>query len=65
MPEINGRDFVNQVNTLYPDIKTLFMSGYTSDVVIRHGILEKGVRYIQKPFSITDLGTKVRKAIEE
>jgi PAS domain S-box-containing protein len=65
MPEMNGRDFTTQVNSLYPDIKTLFMSGYTSDVIVRHGILEKGVHYIQKPFSITDLGIKVRKALYE
>ncbi len=65
MPEMNGRDFANQVNGLYPEIKTLFMSGYTSDVIVRHGILEEGVRYIQKPFSIKDLAIKVRKVIEE
>ena len=65
MPEMNGRDFSFQVNSLYPDVKTLFMSGYTSDVIVRHGILEKGVRYIQKPFSIRDLAIKVRKAVEE
>ncbi len=65
MPEMNGRDFAAQVNSLYPDIKTLFMSGYTSNVIVRHGILEKGVRYIQKPFSIRDLAIKVRKAVEE
>ena len=64
MPEMNGRDFAAQANTLYPDIKTLFMSGYTSDVIVRHGILEEGMRYIQKPFSIKDLAVKVRKVIE-
>ncbi|MFP4453895.1 MAG: PAS domain S-box protein, partial [Desulfobacterales bacterium] len=65
MPEMNGRDFTAQANTLYPDMKTLFMSGYTSDVIVRHGILEQGVRYIQKPFSIKDLAIKVREVIEE
>ncbi|MFO8112583.1 MAG: ATP-binding protein, partial [Desulfosalsimonadaceae bacterium] len=65
MPEMNGRDFTTQVNSLYPDMKTLFMSGYTADVIVRHGILEKGLRYIQKPFSLTDLAIKVRKAVEE
>ncbi|MDZ7831485.1 MAG: response regulator [Desulfobacterales bacterium] len=64
MPEINGRDFATQANSLYPDMKTLFMSGYTSNVIVRHGILEEGVRYIQKPFSITELAIKVRKAVE-
>jgi len=63
MPEMNGRDFSFQVNSLYPDVKTLFMSGYTSDVIVRHGILEKGVRYIQKPFSIKDLAMQVRRAV--
>ena len=64
MPEMNGRDFAAQFNMLYPDIKTLFMSGYTSDVIVRHGILEEGVHYIQKPFSIKDLAIKVRKAVD-
>lgn len=64
MPEMNGRDFTAQVNMLYPDMKTLFMSGYTSDVIVRHGILEEGVRYIQKPFAIKDLAVKVREVIE-
>ncbi|MCF8026264.1 MAG: PAS domain S-box protein [Desulfobacteraceae bacterium] len=65
MPERNGRDFANQVNSLYPGIKTLFMSGYTADAIVRQGILEDGVHYIQKPFSIKELAIKVRKAIEE
>ncbi|MCF8026327.1 MAG: PAS domain S-box protein [Desulfobacteraceae bacterium] len=65
MPEMNGRDFANQVNGLYPGIKTLFISGYTSDVIVCHGILEEGVHYIQKPFSIKDLAIKVREVIEE
>ena len=64
MPEMSGRNFSTQLNGLYPDIKTLFMSGYTSDVIVRHGILEEGMRYIQKPFSIKDLAVKVRKVIE-
>lgn len=36
--------------TLYPNTKTLFMSGYTADVIARQGVLEEGVRFIQKPF---------------
>ncbi|MGM0644083.1 MAG: PAS domain S-box protein [Thermodesulfobacteriota bacterium] len=64
MPEMNGLDFTTRVNTFYPDIKTLFMSGYTSDVIVRHGILAEGLHYIQKPFSMKDLAVKVRKMIE-
>ena len=51
MPEMNGLDLSKRLLTLYPDLKSLFMSGYTADVIARHGILNEGVRFIQKPFS--------------
>ncbi len=63
MPEMNGRDLSDQIHVLYPDIKTLFMSGYTSDVIVHRGVLEAGVNFIQKPFSIKGLAAKVREAL--
>jgi CheY-like chemotaxis protein len=64
MPEMNGRELANQLQALYPDLKTLFMSGYTSNVIAHRGVLEEGVRFIPKPFSIKDLAVKVREALD-
>ena len=65
MPEMNGLDLSKRLLTLYPDLKSLFMSGYTADVIARHGILNEGVRFIQKPFSRQDLAATVRKVLDE
>lgn len=64
MPEMNGRDLARSLMALYPDIKRLFMSGYTSDVTAQHGIIDEGICFIQKPFSIKDLTAKLREALE-
>ncbi len=63
MPEMNGRDLSEQMHQIYPEIKTLFMSGYTSEVIVRHGILDRQVQFIQKPFSRKDLGAKIREVL--
>jgi PAS domain S-box-containing protein len=64
MPEMNGRDLAKNLLSLYPGMKRLFMSGYTADVIAHHGVLDKGVNFIQKPFSGQELAAKVRKALE-
>ncbi|MBT8341012.1 MAG: PAS domain S-box protein [Desulfatitalea sp.] len=63
MPEMNGRDLADQLHTLYPELKILFMSGYTADVIAHRGVLDAGVNFIQKPFSNKDLAIKVHKAL--
>jgi PAS domain S-box-containing protein len=60
MPEMNGRDLAGQLIPLYPEIKILFMSGYTANVIAHHGVLDDGVAFIQKPFSMADMAEKVR-----
>jgi DNA-binding NtrC family response regulator len=60
MPEMNGRDLAEKLHSLYPDMKILFMSGYTSTVIAHRGVLGEGVNFIQKPFSFKSLGSKVR-----
>ncbi|RJP93632.1 MAG: response regulator [Desulfobacteraceae bacterium] len=65
MPEMNGRELARRINALYPEIKILFMSGYTADIIAHHGVLEDGVNFIQKPFSMRDLGVKIRAVLEE
>jgi DNA-binding NtrC family response regulator len=64
MPEMNGRDLTKNILTHYPNISCLFMSGYTADVIAHQGVLDEGVNFIQKPFSIKDLSVKVRGALE-
>jgi two-component system cell cycle sensor histidine kinase/response regulator CckA len=63
MPEMTGWDLCKQLLSLYPNLKRLFMSGYTADIIAHHGILEEGVCFIQKPFSLEDLSIKVREAL--
>jgi PAS domain S-box-containing protein len=60
MPGMNGRDLAKTVLASHPLLKCLFTSGYTADVIAHHGVLDKGVQFIQKPFSGNDLAAKVR-----
>ncbi|MEE9913699.1 MAG: response regulator [Deltaproteobacteria bacterium] len=65
MPEINGRELALRLQSLAPGIKILFMSGYTADVIARRGVLDEGVNFIQKPFSMKDLAVKVRDVLDD
>jgi two-component system, cell cycle sensor histidine kinase and response regulator CckA len=65
MPEMNGRELAKNILTIHPNLKRLFMSGYTANVIAHHGVLDKGVNFIQKPFSRDQLGSKVREALEQ
>jgi PAS domain S-box-containing protein len=63
MPEMNGWDLARQLGLIHPNLRCLFMSGYTADVIARHGLLEENVIFIQKPFSMKDLAVKVHEAL--
>ncbi len=63
MPGMNGRDLAVQLAKLYPDLKVLFMSGYTANVIAHHGVLDQGVQFMQKPFSMDDIAAKVREVM--
>jgi two-component system, cell cycle sensor histidine kinase and response regulator CckA len=65
MPEMNGRVLAEQVQSLCPGMKVLFMSGYTADAIVHRGVLDDGVNFIQKPFSMKELAVKVRDAMRE
>jgi YesN/AraC family two-component response regulator len=65
MPAMNGRDLETRIKALKPDIKTLFMSGYTADLIAHRGILYKDVHFLQKPFSREALAAKVREVLDE
>ena len=64
MPEMNGRVLAERVAAIRPGIRCLFISGYTADVIAHQGVLDKGVCFLQKPFSLEGLATKVRDVIE-
>jgi PAS domain S-box-containing protein len=63
MPEMNGRELVNKLLPLNPQLKRLFMSGYTADLIAQQGVLEPGVNFIQKPFSAKELAAKVKEVL--
>ncbi|MCD4669595.1 MAG: PAS domain S-box protein [Actinomycetia bacterium] len=64
MPEMNGGDLVRHMLSIYPNLRYLFMSGYTANVIAHQGVLEEGVLFIQKPFRNQDLAAKVREALD-
>ncbi len=64
MPEMNGRDLGNQLRARRPGLKTLFMSGYSADVIAHREVLDEDVCFISKPFTKKDLAVKVREALE-
>jgi two-component system cell cycle sensor histidine kinase/response regulator CckA len=65
MPQMNGRDLAHVLRSFSPGIKTLFMSGYTANVIAHRGVLDSGVCFIQKPFSMKDFAAKVREALDQ
>ena len=63
MPNLSGRELADRLEKLRPGIKVLFMSGYTDDAIVHHGVLEEGAEFIQKPFSPDELAVKVREVL--
>ena len=63
MPEMNGQDLAKNLLSLYPHIKCLFMSGYTSDIISDNDVFDEGVSFIQKPFTSQSLATKIREML--
>jgi len=60
MPNMSGKDLANRLQRNQPDLRVLYMSGYTDNAIIHHGILEPGTDFIQKPFTLRDLAEKVQ-----
>jgi CheY-like chemotaxis protein len=65
MPVMSGRELTDRLLLLHPKMKVLYMSGYTDDAVFRHGVLEEGVNFVQKPFSMETLILKVREVLDK
>ncbi|WP_222424079.1 transporter substrate-binding domain-containing protein [Desulfamplus magnetovallimortis] len=64
MPDMNGSVLAGTLLSNYPDMKLLYMSGYTANIIAQHGVIDSHVNFIQKPFSINDLAAKIREALK-
>ena len=64
LPEMSGKDLAGEISKIRPDIRVLYMSGYTANVIAHHGVLDEGVQFIGKPFTSQSLGRKVGEAID-
>ncbi len=64
MPQMNGRELAQKLLSIHAHIKVLFVSGYTADVIARHGVLDEGTHFLQKPFSVKDLAARLREVLD-
>ena len=63
MPGMNGREMAQRIKAIRPDMKVLFMSGYTADIVAQRGIVDEGMHYIQKPLEMRKLNERIRQVL--
>jgi two-component system cell cycle sensor histidine kinase/response regulator CckA len=63
MPQMSGRELAECLASSRPETKVLFVSGYTDDAIVRHGVLDENVNFLQKPFSPDALAAKVREVL--
>jgi DNA-binding NtrC family response regulator len=65
MPHMNGRDLAERMRQMRPEIKVIYMSGYTDNLVLQGGMVEEGSDFIQKPFTADTLARRVRAALQQ
>jgi two-component system cell cycle sensor histidine kinase/response regulator CckA len=64
MPKMDGREAAKRLQPLYPQMKVIYMSGYTDDAIVHHGVLEPGLNFLEKPFTLESLARKVREVLD-
>jgi len=65
MPGMSGRVLVERLRRTVPDLRVIYMSGYTDDAIVNHGILNEGIDFLQKPFTMVNLAAKIRSALKK
>lgn len=65
IPDMNGKELYTKAVEIHQSLKVLYMSGYPNEIIAHHGILEEGIKFIQKPFTMHKLLAKIREVIEE
>ena len=65
MPKMSGSQFIERLRPIRNDFKVLYMSGYTEETIVRHGISEQGIHLIHKPFAFDELAKKIRAILDE
>jgi PAS domain S-box-containing protein len=64
LPDMGGREVAQNLRARFPELKVLYLSGYTDDSIVRHGVQESEVHFLQKPFRLHELATKVREVLD-
>jgi FixJ family two-component response regulator len=61
---MSGKDVADQLKTFHPETRVIFMSGYTDEAIVHHGIVDSDIAFIQKPFSEKALAQKIRDVLD-
>jgi two-component system cell cycle sensor histidine kinase/response regulator CckA len=65
MPKMSGKETAERLQPLHPQMKVIYMSGYTDDAIVHHGVLAAGLNFLEKPFSLEGLARKVREVLDK
>jgi DNA-binding NtrC family response regulator len=65
MPDMSGRELADKMKSKRPAMKVVYMSGYTDNAIVHHGVLDPDVHFISKPFNLEALTTKVRQVLDQ